>query len=213
LKVTKERSAQDRASLIASASRLFRERGFDGVGVAEISKAAGVSSGSLYAHFRSKSQLAAHAIAQGFREGHFNFEARTKGRRRVADYLARYLSKDHRNRVSDGCVLAASASEIARQSAEVQAEFADGYLRLVGSIERSLPETLAGAERRSRALAIVASMVGGMSVARAVGQTMPELSDEILGALTKLLAGAGEAGAAVTPPLGVTAGETGHGAR
>ena len=65
MKVTKEKAAQNRATLVQAAGRLFRERGIDGVGVAEICQAAGLTHGALYAQFPSKGALAAEALAAG----------------------------------------------------------------------------------------------------------------------------------------------------
>jgi AcrR family transcriptional regulator len=62
MKVTKEKATENRAALVRAASRLFRERGIDGVGVAEISKKAGLTHGALYAQFPSKEALAAEAF-------------------------------------------------------------------------------------------------------------------------------------------------------
>jgi AcrR family transcriptional regulator len=62
MKVTKEKATENRAALLRAASRLFQERGIDGVGVAEISKKAGLTHGALYAQFPSKEALAAEAF-------------------------------------------------------------------------------------------------------------------------------------------------------
>src|ERR1700759_157383 len=67
VKVTKEKAAEHRETLVKTAARLFRERGIDGVGVAEISKEAGLTHGALYAHFPSKEALAAEALGHGVR--------------------------------------------------------------------------------------------------------------------------------------------------
>ncbi len=69
LKVTKEKAAENRAALVQAAAHLFRERGIDGVGVAEISKTAGLTHGALYAQFSSKEALAAEAFASAFKGG------------------------------------------------------------------------------------------------------------------------------------------------
>src|ERR1700686_1557683 len=69
MKVTKEKAAENRAALVQAAGRLFRERGIDGVGVAEISKKAGLTHGALYAQFPSKEALAAEAFASGLKPG------------------------------------------------------------------------------------------------------------------------------------------------
>src|SRR5258708_18856004 len=69
LKVTKEKVTENRAALVQAAGRLFRERGIDGVGVAEVSKKAGLTDGALYAQFPSKGALAAEALASALKSG------------------------------------------------------------------------------------------------------------------------------------------------
>lgn len=66
MKVSKEKSAENRVALLDAASRLFRLHGVDGVGVNEIAKAAGLTQGALYAHFGSKEALVAEAFSHGF---------------------------------------------------------------------------------------------------------------------------------------------------
>ena len=51
------------------ASRQFRERGFENVSVGEVMKAAGLTHGAFYAHFGSKEELKAAAVAYGQRFG------------------------------------------------------------------------------------------------------------------------------------------------
>src|SRR5579862_4399979 len=102
MKVTKEKSAENRAALIETAARLFRERGIDGVGVAEISKAAGLTHGALYAQFPSKQALTAEALAHGLKRGHAIMTApKAHGAPRLSDYLDLYLSLDHRDDLAD----------------------------------------------------------------------------------------------------------------
>src|SRR6185312_10941555 len=112
VKVTKEKSAENRAALINTAARMFRERGVDGVGVAEISKAAGLTHGALYAQFPSKQALAAEALAHGLARSHASMTApKPHGAPTLSDHLDLYLSLDHRDNLADGCAMAASASE------------------------------------------------------------------------------------------------------
>src|SRR6202171_4636160 len=93
LKDTKEKAAENRAALVQAAGRLFRERGIDGVGVAEISKKAGLTHGALYAHFPSKEVLAAEAFAAASQEGWEQVTADRDGRpATLTDLLDYYLS-------------------------------------------------------------------------------------------------------------------------
>src|SRR5258708_12031141 len=98
LKVTKEKAAENRAALVQAAGRLFRERGIDGVGVAEISKKAGLTHGALYAQFPSKEALAAEAFAAASEEGWEQVTADRDGRpSTLTDLLDYYLSFAHRD--------------------------------------------------------------------------------------------------------------------
>src|ERR1700761_1634953 len=111
MKVSKEQVAQNREALIGAAAQLFRERGIDGVGVAEICKHAGLTHGALYAQFPSKEALAAEALAEGAARANASMAAaRQKGREpTLTDHLDAYLSRQHRDHLGGGCAMAASA--------------------------------------------------------------------------------------------------------
>ncbi len=200
MKVSKEKTAENRAALVQAAARLFGERGIDGVGVAEISKEAGLTHGALYAQFPSKEALAAEALAYGLQRGYASLTA-AKGDRvpTLADVLDYYLSRQHRDDVVGGCVMAASASEIARQDQTICARFTEGFALMAGALEAALGDTAPPEVRRQRALAMASAMIGGIAVARAAGKARPELSDEILVAVRGVL---GELGGAPPGPAG-----------
>jgi TetR/AcrR family transcriptional repressor of nem operon len=188
VKVSKEQVAQNREALVEAAARLFRERGIDGVGVAEICKQAGLTHGALYAQFASKEALAAEALTDGAARSNAWMTARLEGREpKLTDHLDAYLSSQHRDNLAGGCAMAASASEIARQPRNVSAAFVDGFSQLVDIIDRSLAERGSAADRRQRALAITAAMIGGVAAARASAKANPALSDDILVAVRRLL--------------------------
>ena len=188
MKVSKEQVAQNRDALLQAAGRLFRERGIDGVGVAEICKHAGLTHGALYAQFPSKEALAAAALADGAaRANGWMTRAVKGGEPTLTDHLDTYLSSQHRDNLGGGCAMAASASEIARQPRDVSVAFTDGFNQLVGIIERTLARSGSAAERRQRALAITAAMIGGVAAARATAKANPALSDDILVAVRRLL--------------------------
>jgi TetR/AcrR family transcriptional repressor of nem operon len=197
MKVSKEQVAQNREALIQAAARLFRERGIDGVGVAEICKHADLTHGALYAQFPSKEALAAEALADGAARGNGWMTATREGREpTLTDHLDSYLSSQHRDDLGGGCAMAASASEIGRQSRDVSVAFTNGFSELVDIIERTLAKSGSATERRQRALAITAAMIGGVAAARATAKASPALSDDILVAVRRLLA---EVGAETKP--------------
>src|SRR4051794_35553442 len=114
MKVTKEKAAQHRAAIVEAAGRLFRVHGFDGVSVAEIMKAAGLTHGGFYGHFASKEALAAeacgHAFATSLSRVQGSEDASGGG---LEAYVAGYLSERHRDRNDGGCPMAAYATEVA----------------------------------------------------------------------------------------------------
>lgn len=188
MRVSKEQVAQNREALVRAAGRLFRERGIDGVGIAEICKQAGLTHGALYAQFPSKEALAAEALADGVAHANGRMTAKREGREHtLTDHLDTYLSSQHRDALGGGCAMAASASEIARQPRNVSVAFTNGFSELVDIIERTLAKSGSAAERRQRALAITAAMIGGVAVARATAKANPALSDDILVAMRRLL--------------------------
>ena len=188
MKVTREKSAEHRATLIETASRLFRERGIDGVGVAEISKAAGLTHGALYGQFPSKQALAAEALTHGLARSQAAMTApKPHGAPTVADQLDLYLSLDHRDNLAEGCAMAASASEIARQDEAVSARFAEGFEQMVEAVQATLEPTMLSADARAGAVTIAAAMIGAVATARATAKSRPDLSDEIMAAVRRVL--------------------------
>ena len=99
------------------------------------------------------------------------------------EYVARYLSPDHRERRGDGCAIAALAGEIPRQSAVIRNRFTDAVRTVARRIASLIPGRRAPEEE---ALAIVATMIGALTLARAVDD--PDLSDRILAAVRTRLA-------------------------
>ncbi len=188
MKVTKQQAAANRAAVVEAAGRLFRARGFGGVGVAEISRAAGLTHGGFYGQFASKDALAAEACDRAFAESLERLEFRLGGPEGgLARLLDGYLSPRHRDRPDDGCPMAAYAAEVARGEPALQDRFAAGVERYVDALAEGLPEGGDAAERRRRALTVLAALVGAMTLARATAATDPELSAELLAAVRQEL--------------------------
>lgn len=154
--------------IVKEASKLFRERGFGNVTVAEIMKAAGLTHGAFYAHFDSKEELEKAAITYGQELSAARARshgATRKGRRAYAD---RYLGPRHRDNPGEGCSMAALGPEVARSTPKLKAAF-----------ERGLEDILSahGGDRK-QTIFETAALLGGVVLARAVQDS--ELSDEIL---------------------------------
>ena len=160
-----EETAAKHERIVKEASRLFRERGFENVSVGEVMKAASLTHGAFYAHFASKEELQAAAVAYGQKVSLGRLQRSKKSRESYAD---RYLSRRHRDNPGDGCTMAALAQEVARSGPELKAVFEQGLENFLS----------AGGGERKEAIFQVAAMIGGVVLARAVQD--PRLSDEIL---------------------------------
>ena len=163
-----EETAAKHDRIVKEASRLFRERGFENVSVGEVMKAAGLTHGAFYAHFRSKEELEAAAIAYGQEVSLDRVQLSYGVKRGKESYADRYLSARHRDHPGDGCTMAALAQEVARSTPELKE-----------ALERGLEEILSAmGGNRKEALFQTAAMIGGIALARAVHDR--RLSDEIL---------------------------------
>ena len=188
LKVTKEKAAENRAALVKAAGHLFRERGIDGVGVAEISKKAGLTHGALYAQFPSKEALAAEAFTSALEPGVELMTADRDGRpATLTNFIDHYLSLEHRDNLATSCPMSASASEIGRQDKVVCERFTAGFDQFVALIERRLGAAPVKADSRQRAVAMLAAMIGGVAASRAVAKADPKLSNQILRAVRQIV--------------------------
>src|SRR5581483_2300405 len=149
MKVTREQMAEHRRSILAAAGRLFREKGFEAVTVAEVMQAAGLTHGGFYGHFKSKDALIAATLADIFGAPAADV--------RLADYAAHYLSRRHRDDRAGGCAIAGLGAETLRQSKEARRAMTAGVKRQIDRLARSAPGTSA-AERRRAAIASWSAM-------------------------------------------------------
>lgn len=175
MRVTKERAAENRERILTAAARLFRERGVSEVGMDVLADAVGMTHGSLYSQFDSKEHLATEALGRAFDASAAKYgEVET-----LSAYVERYLSPRHRDTPGSGCAIATLGCEVSRQSTAMRQTFTEGLRRMMERLTRLLGPK-ARRKRENEALAIVATLVGGMILARAVDDR--ELSDRILAA-------------------------------
>jgi TetR/AcrR family transcriptional repressor of nem operon len=172
MKVTREQAAENRARILKEAGRLFRERGFEGVSVAEVMQAAGLTHGGFYGHFKSKDDLIAQTLAALTSVGQLED-------RDLAAYAAGYLAPKHWRDVAGGCPVAALGVEASRATPEAKAAMTAGLRRQIEALSRSAPGETASAQRQS-AMASWAAMVGAVVLARMSDD--PALSEEVVAA-------------------------------
>ncbi len=188
MKVSRKKTAEHRAALVAAARRLLQERGFNGAGVAEISRASGLTQGALYGQFESKDALVAEACRKAFAEGAAAWsELGDKAPDALRAYLDAYLCEAHVKDPGSGCLLAACASEVGRQGDTVGAAFTDGLRSWTELVRRVLPEGTPPKVARRRALVMISALAGSVALARAVQTADPGLAREILAATRKEL--------------------------
>jgi TetR/AcrR family transcriptional regulator, transcriptional repressor for nem operon len=176
MKVSKAQAQENRARIVETASTLFRERGYDGVGVADLMAAAGFTHGGFYKHFGSKADLMAEAAACGFSQSAANVAGGD-----AAAFVKEYLSRKHRDAPGHGCTLAALSGDAARQPELIKQAFAAGIETELATLAREDGALSKGAKREARANRIdtLAHVVGALVLSRACPDDSP-LADEIL---------------------------------
>jgi len=188
VRLTQAQSERNRKQILEVAGRLFRERGFDGVGVDDLMKASGFTHGGFYNHFASKAELEAEASAAGTAQAEAALvESLSDPRKGSWERFVRgYLSAKHRREPGTGCTLGALAADAARKGPKVQAGFAEAVEGMAGAladhIARRPSRGKRALARRGRALQMLSELVGALVLARAVAAADPALSDEILAA-------------------------------
>ena len=190
-KPTNTRTAAKEASherIVDAASRAIRRSGYDGTGVADIMKEAGLTHGAFYAHFESREAMLAEAAGRACAESAAaaaDAVANVPPKKALATMLNAYLSKAHLDNAEIGCPLAALGSETSRQAPEVRRVATQHIKAMVDLIARQSPDWgQPGAHER--ALVTLSTMVGALLLARAVDE--PDLSDSLLDASRKHLA-------------------------
>ncbi|HEX5276816.1 MAG TPA: TetR family transcriptional regulator [Fluviicoccus sp.] len=176
MKVTKAQAQANRAKVVETASTLFREHGYDGVGVADLMAAAGLTHGGFYKNFGSKAELMAESAACGMAK-----TAALSAGVDAARFVQLYLSREHRDVRATGCTMAALGGDAARQPDAVRATFAEGIESLLAVLSRPAGSCDEGDSRptRAKAMDLLAHALGAIVLSRACPDDSP-LADEIL---------------------------------
>jgi TetR/AcrR family transcriptional repressor of nem operon len=177
---SKSAAAETRERIVKTAAAEFRRHGIAATGLSELMAAAGLTHGGFYRHFRSKDQLVGEACHTALVAGTEAIAATmgeppSKGG--LEALVNKYLSAKHRDHPENGCALAALGSELGRAKDAAREAATDGYLRLVKVIASQITG-LSAREAETRAMAIAASMIGAMTVARFAADH--RISDQVL---------------------------------
>lgn len=176
MRYPKSETAEKHQRILIEASRLFREKGFNGVTVSQIMKATGLTHGPFYNHFDSKEALMAASIEHAAVESMQEIEAYKDSPEAMVEYVQNFLSPEHRDSPGTGCLMSALGGEI-RNEAGTQKYFSRYLSGVIEVVTRHFPWSAKNDARRD-SIRMLSSMVGAMVLARAVDDE--ELSREIL---------------------------------
>jgi TetR/AcrR family transcriptional repressor of nem operon len=176
---SREVKAKHYGEIVAAASKMLRGRGIDRTSLADLMRAAGLTHGGFYRHFKSKDALVAASTRNMFGAIIASFRARVDKEGPTAAlsaYVNEYLSGRHVKAPEEGCPVAGYGAEAARESRAVREAFAEGMKQMLSLAAEgvSCPKE----KRCARAMALQALMTGAVVMARAAGSS--NLSQEIL---------------------------------
>jgi len=175
MRYEKGRRDASRERILQAASERFRADGIAASGLSRVMQDAGLTNGAFYPHFQSKTQLVRESLASAL-------DAQAEQMRRILategldGLIAAYLSPEHRDNPGVGCATAALAGEIAREPPETRAVHSGRAATLIRQLAAYMPPQAKDPE--AMALALLASCIGTLQLARAAGGA--ELSDRIL---------------------------------
>jgi len=173
-----EQKRHTSAKILRAAGRLFRKQGYAATGVDAVMASVDLTAGGFYAHFHSKEDLLAATLDNVFHEGTKDRPKRLsklRGHSWLRAFAGYYLSKQHRDSPDHGCPMPALATEVARIGGKPRVVFEQHLERVIGSVAEQFD---AGSPDRKSAITMLAQCLGGVMLARAVGEG--RLSDEIL---------------------------------
>ena len=181
MRVSRAQAEENRSNVIDVASRLFREHGFDGIGLKDLMEGAGMTQGAFYKQFDSKESLVAEASARALESAmaRWTEAAAASPKDPLGAVMAFYLSKGHRKEKTEGCPIVALGADAARQSTDVKASFEVGIREHLSLLSRLLSGT-DSKEKRGKVMAILSTMVGAVTLARVVND--PRLAQSFLDA-------------------------------
>jgi TetR/AcrR family transcriptional regulator, transcriptional repressor for nem operon len=179
MRYSKIHKEETRKKILEAASRLFREKGYEGIGVDAIMNEVGLTAGGFYSHFDSKEALFAEALGSAFDSRGKSLQANLNSKSEVdplKNLVYGYLSRTHRDMVAEGCIFPTMTTDVVRGSDETRASYEKRLQKFISTIETQLPE--GNSAEKERAIAILVQLIGGVMIARAVKDE--KLSGDIL---------------------------------
>jgi TetR/AcrR family transcriptional regulator, transcriptional repressor for nem operon len=188
---SREEAARTHARIVERAAALFRERGLDGIGLADLMHEAGLTHGGFYKHFESKEGLAAEACAHGLAQSARRMRRRAEKNPDdpLASVIEGFLSAEHVEDAGRGCTVAALGSDMFRCAEVTRTAFTAGVAELIAIMAELQPEGSPEA-RREAAMTTFAAMLGAVVLARGVND--PKLRRALIESMRRRLLPAAE---------------------
>lgn len=185
-----DQKAKAKQAILQAGARALRTNGFNGIGVDGLAASAGVTSGAFYSNFSNKEALLQEVIETCLGEPFIDAESGSLAERqqRLKEWLAMYISAHHRRDPASGCVMPTLSADVARSNPQIHAAYKRKMLELVRKMSNVLDG--AGPDREKRAWAIIAIMVGAISISRAMpdGEAADQALDAALQTAIALIA-------------------------
>src|SRR5258708_34179158 len=181
MRYSKEHKLETRSRIVKKASMRLREKGAHGISVADLMKDAGLTHGGFYAHFDSREALGIEAFSHAMdrsTEHWRKLAEQTPPEKRLATIVESYLNAVHRDDPARGCAIPTLAAEIAPENPKTRQAFAAKLEQMIDTLAAQIPDLPRKAARK-QAMAIMATMMGTMVLARVAGSG--EFSAQILG--------------------------------
>jgi TetR/AcrR family transcriptional repressor of nem operon len=174
------KAERNRTVILKRTAEAYRDLGFDGIGIRDLGKIAGLTHGAVYAQFKDKDDLLKEAMRHSAAEQKQAIEKCRREPDPISAVMHFYLSAEHRDRRAAGCLIAANASEVVRRPVELQAIFIDAIEDIVNVLESNDSGSQQDGTARAMALTSAAAMIGGLTLSRIYATLLPEQSSEIL---------------------------------
>lgn len=186
MRVSRAQAEANHQRVVEEASTLFREHGYDGIGLKDLMKAAGLTQGGFYKQFASKEDLAVQATARGIANAGDKWSEIIDANPAspLAALTAFYLSTDHRDSIGQGCPLAALGSDAARNAEPIRSAFETGIRDQLRQLDTALGSQPDDAPSKD-AMTTLSMMLGALALSRLTND--PSLSERFLTAATEKL--------------------------
>jgi TetR/AcrR family transcriptional repressor of nem operon len=163
-----DQKARAKQAILQAGARALRTNGFNGIGVDGLAASAGVTSGAFYSNFSNKEALLEEVIETCLGEPFIDSESGSLAERqeRLKEWLAMYISAEHRADPASGCVMPTLSADVARSNPQIRSTYERRMSALVHKMSNALDG--AGPDREKRAWSIIAMMIGAIAISRAM---------------------------------------------